>query len=68
MSAGLARNWWVVGLRAAAATLFEIAVLSLPSPTLASLVLRFAAYVAATAHLQFWRGCELRSAVFGRPC
>jgi uncharacterized membrane protein HdeD (DUF308 family) len=47
MSAGLARNWWVVGLRAAAATLFEIAVLSLPSPTLASLVLMFAAYVAA---------------------
>lgn len=47
MSAGLARNWWVVGLRGVAAMLFGIAVLSLPSPTIASLVLLFAAYVAA---------------------
>src|SRR6267143_1171729 len=47
MSAGLARNWWAIGLRGAAAILFVIAVLCLPSPTVASLVLMFAAYVAA---------------------
>ena len=47
MSASLARNWWVVGLRGAAAILLAIAVLWLPSPTLASLVLMFAVYVAA---------------------
>jgi uncharacterized membrane protein HdeD (DUF308 family) len=47
MSAGLARNWWAVGLRGVAAMLFAVAVLWLPSPTIASLVLLFAAYVAA---------------------
>jgi uncharacterized membrane protein HdeD (DUF308 family) len=47
MSAGLARNWWAVGLRGAVAILFVIAILRLPSPTTASLVLMFAAYVAA---------------------
>jgi uncharacterized membrane protein HdeD (DUF308 family) len=47
MSAGLARNWWAVGLRGAAAMLFVIAILCLPSPTIASLMLMFAAYVAA---------------------
>ena len=47
MSAGLARNWWAVGLRGAAAMVFVIAILCLPSPTIASLVLMFAAYVAA---------------------
>jgi uncharacterized membrane protein HdeD (DUF308 family) len=47
MSAGLARNWWAVGLRGVAAVLFGLAILALPSPTIASLVLLFAAYVAA---------------------
>jgi uncharacterized membrane protein HdeD (DUF308 family) len=47
MSARLARNWWAVGLRGIAAVLFGLAILALPSPTLASLVLLFAAYVAA---------------------
>src|SRR6266446_3052341 len=47
MSAGLARSWWAVGLRGAAAMLLVIAILCLPSPTIASLVLMFAAYVAA---------------------
>jgi uncharacterized membrane protein HdeD (DUF308 family) len=47
MSAGLARNWWAIGLRGAAAILFVIAILCLPSPTIASLVLMFATYVAA---------------------
>jgi len=56
MSAGLARNWWVVGLRAAAASLFIIAVLCLPSPTIASLVLMFAAYVAADGALAILAG------------
>jgi uncharacterized membrane protein HdeD (DUF308 family) len=47
MSAGLARNWWVVGLRGLAGVAFGLAVLMLPAPTLASLVLMFAAYLAA---------------------
>jgi hypothetical protein len=47
MSTGLARNWWAIGLRGAAAILFAIAVLCLPASTIASLVLMFAAYVAA---------------------
>jgi uncharacterized membrane protein HdeD (DUF308 family) len=47
MSPGLARNWWVVALRGAAAVLFGFGVLALPSATLASLILLFAAYVAA---------------------
>jgi uncharacterized membrane protein HdeD (DUF308 family) len=46
-SNGLARNWWAVGLRGVAAVLFVLGVLVLPSPTLASLVLLCAAYVAA---------------------
>ena len=47
MSACLSRNWWAIGLRGAAAILFVIAILCLPSPTIASLVLMFATYVAA---------------------
>jgi uncharacterized membrane protein HdeD (DUF308 family) len=46
MSAGVARNWWVIGLRSAAAILFAI-ILSLPPTAVAPLVLLFAAYVAA---------------------
>jgi uncharacterized membrane protein HdeD (DUF308 family) len=47
MSAGLARNWRAVGMRAGLAVLFAITVLLLPRPTLGVLVLTFAAYVAA---------------------
>jgi uncharacterized membrane protein HdeD (DUF308 family) len=47
MSAGLARNWPAVGMRAGLAVLFAITVLLLPRPTLGVLVLTFAAYVAA---------------------
>jgi uncharacterized membrane protein HdeD (DUF308 family) len=47
MSTRLARNWWAVGIRGIAAALFAIAILALPSPTTASLVLLFAAYIAA---------------------
>src|SRR5260370_34515343 len=47
MNTGLARNWWAIGLRGAVAILFAITVLWLPASTIASLVLMFAAYVAA---------------------
>jgi uncharacterized membrane protein HdeD (DUF308 family) len=47
MSAGLARNWWAVGVRGIAAIIFASAVLWLPSSTIASLILLFAAYLAA---------------------
>jgi uncharacterized membrane protein HdeD (DUF308 family) len=51
MSAGLARNWWTVGLRALFAVVFIIAVLLLPRPTLGALIIMFAAYVAADGAL-----------------
>ncbi|MEA2782697.1 MAG: hypothetical protein QOK29_4241 [Rhodospirillaceae bacterium] len=47
MSAGLARNWWAIGLRGLAAILFGVAVSILPPSTVASVVLLFAAYIAA---------------------
>ena len=47
MSAGLAQSWWAIGLRGIVTLFFGIAVLILPSPCIASLVLLFAAYVAA---------------------
>lgn len=47
MSAGVARNWWTIGLRSAAAILFAITILSLPPQAVAPLVVLFAAYVAA---------------------
>ena len=43
MSAALTRNWWAIGLRGIATLLFGFAVLALPSPSLAALVLLFAA-------------------------
>jgi uncharacterized membrane protein HdeD (DUF308 family) len=45
--AGLARNWWAVGVRGVLAVAFGLAVLALPPPTLASLVVWFATYLAA---------------------
>lgn len=56
MSAGLARNWWTVGLRALIAVVFIIAVLLLPRPTLGALVMMFAAYVAADGALAIVSG------------
>lgn len=47
MSAGLAHNWWVIGLRGAAAILLAITILWLPPSAIAPLVLLFAAYVTA---------------------
>lgn len=47
MSAGLARSWWAIGLRGIATLLFGLAVVMLPSPTIASLVLLFAVYITA---------------------
>ena len=47
LNACLARNWWAVGLRGILAVAFGLAVLALPSPTLASLIVWFAAYLAA---------------------
>jgi uncharacterized membrane protein HdeD (DUF308 family) len=66
MSASLARNWWTLGLRGVAAVLFAIAVLSLPSPTIASLVLLFAAYVAADGAFAILAG--VRTAQRGARC
>jgi uncharacterized membrane protein HdeD (DUF308 family) len=45
MSAALARNWWLIALRGALAILFGIVAILLPGPTLAALVLLFAAYM-----------------------
>ena len=45
MSAGLARNWWAIGLRAVVAALFAIGILTSRS-TLAALIMMFAGYVA----------------------
>ena len=56
MSAGLARNWRVFGLRGVAAGVFGLGVLVLPPPTLASLVLLFAAYVVADGILAILAG------------
>jgi uncharacterized membrane protein HdeD (DUF308 family) len=47
MSAGLARNWWAVGLRSGLAVVFVITALLLPRPTLGALLFTFAVYLAA---------------------
>lgn len=46
-AAGRAHHWWAVGLRSLAAILFGLSLLLLPSSTITSLVLLFAAYVTA---------------------
>jgi uncharacterized membrane protein HdeD (DUF308 family) len=56
MSAGLARNWWVVGLRAVTGVAFVICILLLPRPTLAALAFTFAAYLAADGLLAIMAG------------
>jgi uncharacterized membrane protein HdeD (DUF308 family) len=57
MSAALARNWWAVGLRSLVAVAFAIAViLLLPRSTLGTLVLLFAAYLAADGALAIVAG------------
>lgn len=47
MSEGLARNWWLVSLRALGALAFGIGIVTLPPHALASIILAFAAYLAA---------------------
>ncbi|HEX9490056.1 MAG TPA: DUF308 domain-containing protein [Stellaceae bacterium] len=56
MSAVLARNWWLVGLRALAAGVFVLCVALLPPQSIASLVVLFAAYVAADGALAILAG------------
>jgi uncharacterized membrane protein HdeD (DUF308 family) len=46
-TSGFARNWWAIGLRGVATGLFGLCVVLLPAPSVASLVLLFAAYLAA---------------------
>jgi uncharacterized membrane protein HdeD (DUF308 family) len=58
MSAGLARNWWMIGLRGVAAVAFGLLVLALPSSTMASLVLLFAAYVVADGIVAIFAGAR----------
>lgn len=45
MAARLAQNWWAVALRGVFAILFGLIALFMPGPTLAALVLLFAAYM-----------------------
>jgi uncharacterized membrane protein HdeD (DUF308 family) len=56
VSAMLARNWWLVALRAVAAALFCLGILALPLPSLASLVLLFTAYVIVDGGLAILAG------------
>jgi hypothetical protein len=56
MSAGLARNWWVVGLRALAAALLFVGLVTAPPAKIASLVLVFVAYLAADGALAILAG------------
>jgi uncharacterized membrane protein HdeD (DUF308 family) len=45
MTALLAQNWWAIALRGVLAILFGLIALFLPGPTIAALVLLFAAYM-----------------------
>jgi uncharacterized membrane protein HdeD (DUF308 family) len=56
MSSGLARNWWVIGLRGLGAILFGFGILALPRPVVASFALMFAAYIAADGILAILSG------------
>jgi uncharacterized membrane protein HdeD (DUF308 family) len=47
MNARLARNWWAIGLRGVVTVVFGLAVILLPPAKIASLVVLFAAYIAA---------------------
>lgn len=47
MSGALARNWWLIGLRGLAAGAFVLGIVLLPQQSIASLIVLFAAYVAA---------------------
>jgi len=47
MSRALARNWWLIGLRALAAGAFLLALAVLPPQSIASLIVLFAVYIAA---------------------
>jgi uncharacterized membrane protein HdeD (DUF308 family) len=58
MSAVLAANWWAVALRGLAGIAFAAVILTMPRPTLAALVLLFAAYLAADGLLAILAGAR----------
>lgn len=59
MSAGLARNWRTIGLRAIAAGVFVLALFVLPLATWASLVLMFTAYLFADGAFALIAGARM---------
>jgi uncharacterized membrane protein HdeD (DUF308 family) len=56
MSGSLARNWWLIGLRALAAGTFLLALALLPAQSIASLIMLFAAYITADGALAILAG------------
>ena len=66
--AGLARDWWAVGVRGVLAVVFGVAVLVLPPPTLASMVVTFAVYLAADGVLRSLRPLGQRGGTSAGPC
>jgi uncharacterized membrane protein HdeD (DUF308 family) len=58
MSAVLTANWWAVALRGLAAITFAAVILLMPQPTLAALILLFAAYLTADGLLAILVGAR----------
>jgi uncharacterized membrane protein HdeD (DUF308 family) len=58
MSAVLTANWWAVALRGVAAITFAAVILLMPQPTLAALILLFAAYLATDGLLAILAGAR----------
>ena len=56
MSEGLARNWWLLGIRGLGALAFGIGIVALSPRALAAIVLAFSAYVAADGMLAILSG------------
>jgi uncharacterized membrane protein HdeD (DUF308 family) len=56
MSGSLARNWWLIGLRALAAGMFLLALALLPAQTIASITMLFATYITADGALAILAG------------
>lgn len=65
MNALLARNWWALALRGAAALLLGVLALVLPGVTVATLALTFAAYLLLDGLLALFAG--LRASRRGQP-
>ena len=68
MNAGLARNWWAVGVRGVLAVVFGVAVLVLPPPTLASLVVCSPSYLAADGVFAILAATWQRGGTSAGPC